>query len=244
MQAMGKAPSELASALKITPQTLNNWFVRGVPGRHLLTAAKALRVNPEWLESGDGVPRVEGLTEDEYSTLPKMDLVQLQEWERMRHIGLTRRPVKSFSYPEISWDLAGAPLADRELTSYEERIRHTSDADAGENAFWLSVKDSSMTSASGVTFPEGYLILISPDVRPRAGQYVLARITEHNEATFKQLVIDAGDWYLKPLNPEFPMKAFKETWEMIGTVVDAKIPRHVLTPDSIRWSYRPTEHEN
>lgn len=236
MQAMGKAPHELASALNISPQTLNNWFGRGVPGRQVLTASKILRVNPEWLESGAGLPRVQGIDEEELVALPHMSLEELQEWERMRNIGRTIRASQAYSYPEISWELAGGPLANRELANYEERIRHSSDAQAGENAFWLSVKDTSMTSASGITFPEGYLILVSPDVTPRAGQYVLARIPELQEATFKQLIIDAGDWYLKPLNPEFPMKAYHSAWEMIGTIVDAKIPRHVLTPDSLRWS--------
>ncbi|MCL8308147.1 LexA family transcriptional regulator [Pseudomonas putida] len=236
MQAMGMTAREFASALSISPQTLNNWFGRGLPGRYLLPASKVLKVNPEWLESGEGLPRNEGLNEEDYENLQGMSPAQLDEWRRRENIGRTRRSTYSYSYPEISWDLAGGPLAERELTDYEDRLRHTSDADAGSNAFWLSVRDSSMTSPSGITFPEGYLILVSPDVTPRAGQYVLVRITELNEATFKQLVIDAGDWYLKPLNPDFPMKVYKDGWEMIGTIVDAKIPRHVLTPESLKWS--------
>ncbi|QBF27480.1 hypothetical protein EXN22_17980 [Pseudomonas tructae] len=227
LQASGKAPADFAFLMKISPQTLNNWFVRGVPGRQVLTVSKLLRVKPEWLESGIGLP----LSDEEVEAnrkVTEMPPEELEEWIRQKNIGRSRRPSRVFSYPEISWELAGGPIEDRDAADYEDRIRHSSDAEAGEHAFWLSVKDDSMTSPGGITFPARYLILVSPDVEPRAGQYVLVRIPELNEATFKQLVIDAGDWYLKPLNSAFPMKAYDDSWEMVGTIVDAKIPPSAL----------------
>jgi SOS-response transcriptional repressor LexA len=51
---------------------------------------------------------------------------------------------------------------------------------------------------------------------------------DSNEATFKQLVHDAGELYLKPLNPAFPMKAVDDSWEIVGTVVDGKMPKSVF----------------
>ena len=97
-----------------------------------------------------------------------------------------------------------------------------------ENAFWLKVVGASMTSPSGSSFPEGFLILVAPDIEPRPGQYVVARMTDTNEATFKQLTRDAGDLYLKPLNSSYPTKPVDDTWEIVGTVVDGKMPKSVF----------------
>jgi phage repressor protein C with HTH and peptisase S24 domain len=50
----GMKTTELAKALKVTDQTLNNWKKRGVPGYMLTKTANALRVPRQWLESGEG----------------------------------------------------------------------------------------------------------------------------------------------------------------------------------------------
>jgi len=86
-----------------------------------------------------------------------------------------------------------------------------------------------MTPSSGSpSFPEGFLILIAPDIEPRPGQFVVARMISTNEATFKQLVRDAGELFLKPLNTAYPTRAVDDTWEIIGTVVDGKMPKSVF----------------
>ena len=85
-----------------------------------------------------------------------------------------------------------------------------------------------MTGLSGNSFPEGFLILVAPDIEPHPGQYVVARMTDTNEATFKQLVRDAGELFLKPLNPSYPTKPMDDAWEIVGTVVDGKMPKSVF----------------
>lgn len=72
------------------------------------------------------------------------------------------------------------------------------------------------------------MILVAPDIEPRHGQYVVARMTDTNEATFKQLVRDAGELFLKPLNPSYPTKPIDDAWEVVGTVVDGKMPKSVF----------------
>jgi SOS-response transcriptional repressor LexA len=85
-----------------------------------------------------------------------------------------------------------------------------------------------MTSSVGTSFPEGTLILVAPDIEPRSGQFVVARMLDSNEATFKQLFRDAGELYLKPLNQSYPTKVVDDTWEIVGTVVDGKMPTSVF----------------
>ncbi|MNN17758.1 LexA repressor [compost metagenome] len=72
------------------------------------------------------------------------------------------------------------------------------------------------------------MILVAPDIEPRPGQFVVARMIDTNEATFKQLIRDAGELYLKPLNPSYSTKAMDDTWEIVGTVVDGKMPKSVF----------------
>lgn len=169
--------------------------------------ARAMKASPNWLMFGG--PH----GEDKFES----------------NVELALQPTRSFAYPEISWVQAGLATEAVELSNIAACPRHTSDVWAGENGFWLRVVGASMTNpAGGNSFPEGFLILVAPDTEPHSGQYVVARMIDSNEATFKQLVKDAGELYLKPLNPAFPMKAVDDSWEIVGTVVDGKMPKSVF----------------
>lgn len=137
-------------------------------------------------------------------------------------------PTRYFKYPEISWVQAGAAAEAMDLSNVARCPTHTSDVWAGENGFWLRVVGDSMTSPAGPSFPEGFLILIAPDIEPRSGQYVVARMLDTNEATFKQFVRDAGEPFLKPLNPSYPTKIMDDAWVVVGTVVDGKMPKSIF----------------
>jgi SOS-response transcriptional repressor LexA len=53
-------------------------------------------------------------------------------------------------------------------------------------------------------------------LEPQPGDYVIAKNSD-DETTFKQLVKDAGDWYLKPTNPRYPLKLLGDS-KIIGVV--------------------------
>ena len=101
---------------------------------------------------------------------------------------------------------------------------HSSETDAGRHAYWLTVRGEMMAASSGMTFPEGMLILVSPDITPEDGQFVVARLKGSADGTFRQLRIDAGAKYLRPLNPAYPIQQADDRWEIVGTVVGAKYP--------------------
>jgi len=67
------------------------------------------------------------------------------------------------------------------------------------------VHGDSMASESGDSFPEGSIIVVEPDLEVLPGDYVIA-LNEHAQTTFKQLVRDGGEFYLRPLNPRYPIK--------------------------------------
>lgn len=191
---------------------------KNLQSAHLSKIAHACRVNSIWLSEEIGPMTGSYTSEAQISALD----------EEQSNVESALQPTRSFSYPEISWVQAGSAKEAIDMGNVALCPRHNSDVWAGEDAFWLKVVGNSMSSTSGHSFPEGFLILVAPDIEPRPNQFVVARMIDTNEATFKQLVRDAGELYLKPLNPAYPTKPVDDTWEIIGTVVDGKMPKSVF----------------
>ena len=84
------------------------------------------------------------------------------------------------------------------------------------HTYALRVHGDSMVSDSGDSFPEGSILVVGPEMDALSGDYVIA-LNEANETTFKQLIRDRGDLYLKPLNTQYPIKPLG-TAEIIGVV--------------------------
>jgi SOS-response transcriptional repressor LexA len=84
------------------------------------------------------------------------------------------------------------------------------------HTYALRVHGDSMVSEGLDSFPEGSIIIVEPEMQPNPGDYVIA-LNNINQTTFKQLVQDDGDLYLKPLNPRYPIKPLGEA-RVIGVV--------------------------
>ncbi len=128
------------------------------------------------------------------------------------------------AYPLISWVSAGAwheAIEPYRLNEIEDWPETTEKVSGG--SFWLTVKGDSMTSPTGQSVPEGMLILVDPEREPINGSLVVAKLVNENEATFKKLILDAGQKYLKPLNPEYKMQSINGNCKIIGVVVEAKV---------------------
>lgn len=67
--------------------------------------------------------------------------------------------------------------------------------------FALRVKGDSMEPR----FTEGMLLIVEPELDAQHGDYVIVK-NGSEETTFKQIVKDGEDWFLKPLNPRYPIK--------------------------------------
>ena len=70
-------------------------------------------------------------------------------------------------------------------------------------------------------FHEGDLIFVDPNASAEHGKYVVVRIDASNEATFKQLIIEEGNQYLKALNPDWPNRIIEidEEASICGVIV-------------------------
>ncbi|RZL55530.1 MAG: helix-turn-helix domain-containing protein [Variovorax sp.] len=88
--------------------------------------------------------------------------------------------------------------------------------DVKRHTYALRVHGDSMVSESGDSFPQGAILIVEPEMNPQPGDYVIALNTD-NETTFKQLIKDNGDLYLKPLNIRYPIKPLGSA-KIIGVV--------------------------
>lgn len=85
------------------------------------------------------------------------------------------------------------------------------------NAFALVVHGDSMEPE----FLEGDIVTVDPGRDAINGSYVIAKNGE--EATFKQLVIDGSNVYLKPLNTRYPIKDITGIEiKIVGVVVEKR----------------------
>jgi len=69
-----------------------------------------------------------------------------------------------------------------------------------QGTFILRVKGASMEPK----FYNGDRIFVDPEVAAESGKYVIVKLEDSGEATFKQLIIEGGRKYLKALNPDWP----------------------------------------
>ena len=66
-------------------------------------------------------------------------------------------------------------------------------------------------------FPNGAILIVEPEAEARSGSYVIMR-QNGTDATFKQLIHDGGKWYLKPVNPRYPLLDLTEDAVLCGVV--------------------------
>ncbi len=115
------------------------------------------------------------------------------------------------------WAL-GAKVNSKEITEWLPTTENASD-----RSFWLKVEGDSMTSASGVSFPEGTMILVDAKKEYRNSSLIVAKLSGVKEVTFKKLIIDAGQKFLKPLNTIYPPISISDDCLIIGSIIDAKL---------------------
>ncbi|MES2869983.1 MAG: S24 family peptidase [Pseudomonadota bacterium] len=128
----------------------------------------------------------------------------------------------AFRYPVSDWVMAGQ-VSEKVQPGYAPpgTVFEVSDHYAKGAAFWLQVMGDAMTAPVGISIPQGMMILVDPDIEAEPGKMVIARTPESEAATFRQLIEESGQRYLKPLNPTYPKTLVDEQCRIIGVVVQA-----------------------
>jgi len=125
--------------------------------------------------------------------------------------------------PLISWVQAGQwrDLEDNFQPGDAERWVVTY-ASVSKHAYALRILGDSMTNPNGApSFPEGTIIIVDPEREAAPGKFVVVRQNSDTECTFKQLVRDGGRYYLKPLNPRYPILEMLPDAVVCGVLVQA-----------------------
>ncbi|WP_193051050.1 LexA family protein [Pseudoalteromonas undina] len=108
-------------------------------------------------------------------------------------------PTLKAAVPLISWVQAGAWSEISEIKAYDAE-RYLCPVKCSHLTFALKVQGVSMEPK----FFDGDLIFVDPEAECIHGSYVVARLDDNNEATFKQLIIESGHKFLKAANPNWP----------------------------------------
>lgn len=88
------------------------------------------------------------------------------------------------------------------------------------NLFAVRVTNDSMEP----DFREGDVLIVNPNLEPRSGDFVIAKLRRDNEVTFKKLVRHDRIIILRPLNSRYPdiVLTGPEEVELVGKVVERK----------------------
>lgn len=201
LKQSGVSKADIARACEVTPQAVTGWTKTGrISKDAIYVVADKTGFNAEWLATGRGEERK--LSEDVEPTI-----------------------FPAYKYPIVSWVTAG--MWEEAIGLYAPGVAEDwiySTYKGSPNTFALRVKGDSMVNPVGsVSFPEGIIIVVDPTIVAENGSYVVARLNGSTEATFKQLVIDGNQQYLKPLNPRYPLIPINEECQICGVVKAAEM---------------------
>jgi SOS-response transcriptional repressor LexA len=201
MSRAGITQAELARLCGVKPPSVNGWLSgksKFLRGENLLQAANALKVNQQWLATGEGpMSNPSG------------------------HSNLEPGPNLRGKVPLVSWVQAGAWCEAVHTTHVTEAERWMDcPVTHSSQTFALRVRGDSMTAPSGAarTYPEGCFIFVDPERKnPVNGDRVVACLLDANEVTFKVYKNEDGRQWLQPLNPTH--EPIREPFRVLGTVL-------------------------
>lgn len=161
---------------------------------------KCFSLPPGWLDQEHQTTNV----------IPKADVIDTEQEIRM--------------VPVISWVQAGAwtemGYSEVDVSLVES---YPCPVPCGPLTYILRVIGDSMITE----YNPGDMIFVDPEIAPVHGDDVVAILLDSGETTFKRLVEDGGQKYLKALNPNWPEQYVKinGNCSIIGTVIFSGKPR-------------------
>jgi len=142
--------------------------------RNIEALARVLKCTPEYLRFGVGEMDNAAIEPDLTKSIPIIDYVQAGAWG----------------------DIEGV----QETSEIDNAEHFVCPINCSDSSFALRVQGISMEPK----FLDGDLIFVDPESESINGSYVVARLEDDNQATFKQLVIEGNQKFLKPLNKDWP----------------------------------------
>ncbi len=178
-QHAGLTQAQLQKLTGIAQSTISTAEREGYGSSETPVYAKALRVDAHWLATGEG-DMLAGNTEPAHTrSLPLLDWVSAGNWA-----------------------LSGTQAEPEEMLPCPVRC--------GSRAYALRIKGLSMYAPNGEdSFAPGEIIFVDPDIEPLHGDFVVVRLDDSGEATFKRLLIEGKQRMLEAINPAWPERIMK-----------------------------------
>jgi SOS-response transcriptional repressor LexA len=117
--------------------------------------------------------------------------------------------------PLINESMACRYESNLDNSQYESSERIPVPIPVGSRSFAIRVLADSMEPK----FLNGDIIVIDPDIEPKPLDFVLVLDQTSNHISFKQLIEDGKQRFLRPLNPRYPLVELQACHRMIGKVV-------------------------
>lgn len=194
----------LADKLGVSIQVVHNWKSRGVPAKSYRAIGDAIGKSIDWIEGLENGHSVRDIVSD-YNVAPYRPRARV---------------------PLISEVQAGelSDIDDNQLPGHPDEWVEADTSMPTKCAFALRVTGESMMNPAGEpSFPEGTIIIVDPGRQAGPNDYVVAKDVVTQRATFKKLVTDGGRWFLRPLNPAYPMQEIDDpSIRVIGRVIEYK----------------------
>lgn len=122
--------------------------------------------------------------------------------------------------PVIPWEMAAEWAANPDISRLPSGTRWEVPLDSNiVRGFYLTVRDESMHAPAGPAFPFGGLIFVDPAQPAQTNDFVVGYTEDPTAPTFKKLVQDGSQQYLRALNPQFPMTQIDGNFRTIGVVI-------------------------
>lgn len=167
---------DIADKIGSTSQKMTNWQSRGLPTSEYENISKKLGITVDELISSSYKP---GLVMED----PNAYIVQATEVPLIDMVAAGDWTECVDPYP------VGHGVETRLCP-----VRH------GENTFAVRINGESMMPR----FRHGDIIFCDPSQQAVNGDFIIAKLTDDNQATFKQLIIEDGKHFLKAINPVWP----------------------------------------
>lgn len=209
METLGTRLKALRKTKKVTQQQLAD-------------AIGVSKTSVIYWEKGDNLPKHESLMalSKVLSVAPEFLLSGKSQGGLDSNISIPF-PIAGRLVPVISWVQAGSWTTVDSVpagTQFEEWL--PPNPKCGKNGYGLEVVGESMLP----DFRPGDKIYVNPDFQItdlRTGDLVIVSCQGDSEATFKKLIVESGNMYLQPLNPDWPEKtiALEDGCKLVGKVV-------------------------
>jgi SOS-response transcriptional repressor LexA len=193
----------LSRHLGVSPQTLNNWEIRGISKKGLITCQQVFGLSAHWIEFGKGPKSLNETPNAVYSD-----------------VGNHKIPLIS-DEQALDWS---AKMSAKELRV--DTYLHSDEA-VTSHQFAIYVHGDSMEPR----FYDGDQIVIDTKLSPQPGEFVLSK-TSKVELLFRKYrprsTSKDGDlvFELMPLNDDYPsVRSDNMEIEIIGTMIEARSKR-------------------